>query len=226
MKIVIIIGGSVLMEDSNPKKFREYAKILRDLSKDHKIWIVIGGGKPAREYIALARSLGANEAQCDDIGIDVTRLNAKLLKIALGDSAYPEIAKNFQEALKFSESKKIVIMGGTEPAHSTDAVGAILAEFVDADILINLTSVDGFYDKDPKKYKDAKFYSKVTISKMLEVLDNKSMAGTYEFFDRTALDVVSRSKIKLKIANGKDPQNLLRVLKGEVGTTVIPKWGV
>lgn len=211
------------MEDSNPKKFREYAKILRDLSKDHKIWIVIGGGKPAREYIALARSLGANEAQCDDIGIDVTRLNAKLLKIALGDSAYPEIAKNFQEALKFSESKKIVIMGGTEPAHSTDAVGAILAEFVDADILINLTSVDGFYDKDPKKYKDAKFYSKVTISKMLEVLDNKSMAGTYEFFDRTALDVVSRSKIKLKIANGKDPQNLLRVLKGEVGTTVIPK---
>lgn len=58
---------------------------------------------------------------------------------------------------------------------------------------------------------------------MLEVLDNKSMAGTYEFFDRTALDVVSRSKIKLKIANGKDPQNLLRVLKGEVGTTVIPK---
>ncbi|ADP77712.1 uridylate kinase [Methanothermus fervidus DSM 2088] len=223
MKIVIIIGGSVLMEDSNPKKFREYAKILRDLSKDHKIWIVIGGGKPAREYIALARSLGANEAQCDDIGIDVTRLNAKLLKIALGDSAYPEIAKNFQEALKFSESKKIVIMGGTEPAHSTDAVGAILAEFVDADILINLTSVDGFYDKDPKKYKDAKFYSKVTISKMLEVLDNKSMAGTYEFFDRTALDVVSRSKIKLKIANGKDPQNLLRVLKGEVGTTVIPK---
>lgn len=160
MKIVIIIGGSVLMEDSNPKKFREYAKILRDLSKDHKIWIVIGGGKPAREYIALARSLGANEAQCDDIGIDVTRLNAKLLKIALGDSAYPEIAKNFQEALKFSESKKIVIMGGTEPAHSTDAVGAILAEFVDADILINLTSVDGFYDKDPKNIRMRNFIVK------------------------------------------------------------------
>lgn len=58
---------------------------------------------------------------------------------------------------------------------------------------------------------------------MLEVLDNKSMAGTYEFFDRTALDVVSRSKIKLKLQMEKDPQNLLRVLKGEVGTTVIPK---
>ncbi len=53
-------------------------------------------------------------------------------------------------------------MGGTEPAHSTDAVGSILAEFVGADLLINATSVDGLYDKDPKKYQDAKTLPEVT----------------------------------------------------------------
>ena len=46
-------------------------------------------------------------------------------------------------------------MGGTEPAHSTDAVAAILAEYVKADILVNLTSVDGMYTKDPNKFNDA-----------------------------------------------------------------------
>lgn len=62
--------------------------------------------------------------------------------------------------MKFSESKKIVIMGGTEPAHSTDAVGAILAEFVDADILINLTSVDGFMIKTQKNIRMRNFIVK------------------------------------------------------------------
>ena len=147
MKIVVAIGGSILLKEYDCKKFQEYSAILKDLSDEHELFVVIGGGKPAREYISVVRDLGAGEARCDDIGIEVTRINAKLMLSALGDAAYQRVPHNFQEALEFSASGKIIVMGGTEPAHSTDAVSAILAEYINADKLINLTSVDGMYTK-------------------------------------------------------------------------------
>ena len=147
MKIVVAIGGSILLKEYDSKKFQEYSVILKDLSKEHELYVVVGGGKPAREYIGVVRDLGAGEAQCDDIGIEVTRINAKLMLSALGDAAYQRVPHNFQEALEFSATGKIIVMGGTEPAHSTDAVSAILAEYIQADKLINLTSVDGMYTK-------------------------------------------------------------------------------
>ncbi|BAW31648.1 MAG TPA: UMP kinase [Methanothermobacter sp.] len=224
MKIVITIGGSVIMEKFNPKIFKEYARILTSLQDGNRIFIVVGGGNPARDYIRLARGLGANEAQCDNVGIEVTRLNAKMLIIALGENAYPIAPHNFNEVLQYSATGKIVVMGGTEPAHSTDAVGAILAELVDADILINLTSVDGFYDKDPHKYPDARLYKKITATEMLNRFKDKDWkAGTYEFLDLTAIHLIKRSNIKSIITNGKDPMNLIKALKGEVGTKIIPE---
>ncbi|MDI6881879.1 MAG: UMP kinase [Methanothermobacter sp.] len=224
MRVVITIGGSIIMKNFNPDMFKEYAKVLDHLKETNELFIVVGGGEPARDYIRLARELGANEAQCDNIGIEVTRLNAKMLILALGDRAYPVVPHNFNEALEYSATGKIIVMGGTEPAHSTDAVGAILAEFVDADILINLTSVDGFYDKDPLKYPDARLYKEITATEMLNLFKDKDWkAGTYEFLDLTAIHIIKRSNIKSIIANGKDPMNLIRALKGEVGTKVIPE---
>ena len=136
MKIVVAIGGSILLKDYDSTRFKQYSEILNDLTKEHEIFVVVGGGKPAREYIGVVRDLGAGEAQCDDIGIEVTRINAKLMLSALGDAAYQRVPHNFQEALEFSASGKIIVMGGTEPAHSTDAVSAILAEYVHADKLM------------------------------------------------------------------------------------------
>ena len=113
-------------------------------------------------------------------------------------------------------------MGGTEPAHSTDAVGSILAEFIGADLLINATSVDGLYDKDPNKYNDAKMYEKITPKEMMKVLNSKEIkAGTYEFFDMTAIQIINRSKIKTCIVNGKYPENILKAINGEIGTKIV-----
>ncbi len=225
MKIVIAIGGSILLKEYNCKKFQEYSSILKDLSKEHELFVVVGGGKPAREYIGVVRDLGAGEAQCDDIGIEVTRINAKLLLSALGDIAYQRVPHNFQEALEFSASGKIVVMGGTEPAHSTDAVSAILAEYINADQLINLTSVDGMYTKDPNKFDDAKLVSEITATDLLEFLSGKDVkAGTYEFFDTTAAQMIKRSKLQTVITNGYEPENLIKAINGEnVGTKVISK---
>lgn len=223
MKIVVALGGSILLNEYDYKKFQEYSEILKSLSNDHELFVVVGGGKPAREYINIVRELGAGEARCDDIGIEVTRINAKLLLTALGDVAYPKIPHNFQEAHEYSASGKIIVMGGTEPAHSTDAVSAILAEFIQADMLINLTSVDGMYTKDPNKYDDAELIEEITATDMMEFINgNDTKAGTYEFFDMTAIQMIKRSSLETIIANGYEPENLIKAIKGEkVGTRII-----
>ena len=223
MKIVVAIGGSILLKEYDCKRFQEYSRILKDLALEHELFVVVGGGKPARDYIGVVRDLGAGEAQCDDIGIEVTRINAKILLSALGDAAYQRVPHNFQEALEFSASGKIIVMGGTEPAHSTDAVSAILAEFVNADKLINLTSVDGMYTKDPNKFDDAELVPEITATELLEFLSGKDVkAGTYEFIDTTAVQMIKRSNLETVIANGFEPENLIRAVNGEkVGTRVI-----
>ncbi|MBQ6813214.1 MAG: UMP kinase [Methanobrevibacter sp.] len=223
MRIVAAIGGSILVQNYDGDKFKEYSDILKELSKEHEIFVVVGGGKPAREYIGVARELGAGEAKCDDIGIEVTRINAKLLLLALGNYAYQKVPNDFGKALEYSASGKIIVMGGTEPAHSTDAVSAILAEFVQADILVNLTSVDGMYTKDPKKFDDAELITEITASDMMEFIKNQDVkAGTYEFFDMTAIQMIKRSNLETVIANGNEPQNLFKAINGEkIGTRVI-----
>ena len=223
MRIVAAIGGSILLQDYNAERFKEYAKLLKEQSEEHEIFVVVGGGKPAREYIGVVRDLGAGEAKCDDIGIEVTRVNAKLLLLALGDAAYQKVPHNFQEALEYSATGKIIVMGGTEPAHSTDAVSAILAEYVQADLLINLTAVDGLYTKDPKKFDDAELIEEITASDMMGIISgNEVKAGTYEFIDMTAIQMIKRSNLETVIANGNEPQNLIKAIKGEkIGTRVI-----
>lgn len=222
MKIVITIGGSIIIKDHDYKKFRDYAEVLKDINEEHEIFVVVGGGTTARDYIGIARGLGVSEAVCDDIGIEVTRLNAKLLIAALGDYAYPVVPHNFREAMQFASSNRIVVMGGTEPAHSTDAVGSILAEFVGAELLINATSVDGLYNKDPNKYLDAKMFTEVKPSKMMELMSTKDIkAGTYEFFDMTAIQIIKRSGIKTVILNGGDANNIKTAITDKIGTTIL-----
>ncbi|MDR3223113.1 MAG: UMP kinase [Methanobrevibacter sp.] len=223
MRIVVAIGGSIIIKDKNHEKFYEYAEILKGLSKENELFIVVGGGIPAREYIKIARSLGVNEAQCDDIGIDVTRLNARLLIFALKEYAYQEVPHTFQEAMKVGLNGKIVVMGGTEPAHSTDAVGAILTEFINGDLFVNLTSVNGMYNKDPNKFDDAKLIEEITADEMLNFIKDKDVkAGTYEFMDMTAIQMIKRSSFQTVVTNGFYPENLTKAVKGEkIGTRII-----
>jgi uridylate kinase len=224
MRIVITLGGSVIIRDHDPQLFQDYAEVLKSINEEHDLFVVVGGGKTARDYIGIARGIGASEALCDDVGIDVTRLNARLLCMALSTFAYPRIPENFHQALEFVTSGRIVVMGGTEPAHSTDAVGSILAEFVGADLLINATSVDGLYDKDPKKHSDAKLFQEVTPSQMMGFLaGNEVKAGTYEFLDHTAIQIIKRSGIKTVILNGENPENIKKALKDRIGTLIIPE---
>jgi len=87
MLIVLSLGGSILAKNLDPDRFLKYAEVLRNVSKNHTLIVITGGGESARQYIGAARTMGADEVTCDYIGIEVTRLNARLLTAALGPDA-------------------------------------------------------------------------------------------------------------------------------------------
>ena len=85
MKIVFSIGGSIVAPEEVDRGFVEkLASLLRDVSAKNKIAVVVGGGRPARKKIEEARKKGLNEAACDLIGIDISRLNAVEVSRAFG----------------------------------------------------------------------------------------------------------------------------------------------
>ncbi|MHA2086117.1 MAG: UMP kinase, partial [Candidatus Thorarchaeota archaeon] len=226
MRTVLKLGGSLLYDDNGlilADRVRHYAKSLKSLVNDgHEFVVVVGGGKPARTFISAARELGANEAQCDWLGIKMARHNAELLCAALGDSAYPKIAETLDELEVAMCISKVVLMGGLTPGQSTNAVAALAAETVSAEMLLNATNVDGVYDKDPKK-SGARKLDKVKIGELKQILSGSgTRAGEYKLFDPVAIRVVERSKIKTIIFDGTEPQNLKRILKGEkIGSVVV-----
>ncbi|HET7324064.1 MAG TPA: UMP kinase, partial [Halococcus sp.] len=145
MKLVVSLGGSVLAP-RDPDRVGAHAAVIEDLaSEGHTIGAVVGGGTVAREYIHTARALGANEIELDQLGIDTTRLNARLLIAALSERAATSPARDYETAGAALRRGEVAVMGGVAPGQTTDAVSAALAEYVDADLLIYATSVPGVF---------------------------------------------------------------------------------
>ncbi len=221
--VVVKISGRII-SPQNIGLVKEYSRIIGSHhARGARIAVVVGGGATARTYIEAARSLGCSEAVLDIIGIDASRLNARLLIAGLGGNAHPLVPHNLAEFLQYWESGKIVVAGGFQPGQSTNAVAAVIAEAIGAERLVNATLVDGIYDKDPSKHRDAKLLERLSYRELREILQTSqtSLAGAYELFDPVALNVAERSGIKLVFINGWNPENLAKALRGEkVGTLV------
>ena len=220
-RIVISLGGSVLVPSLEKNHIREYATILKRLGEELRVFVVVGGGGEARRYIGVARKLGIDEATADELGIQVTRMNALLLAGALGEAAYPNIAESYRDAARFGESGKIVVMGGVIPGQTTDAVAALLAEKVRAGLVINWTSVDGIYSADPKKHKDAVRHSTLTPVELQAIIRGDRLeAGSNTVFDTLAAKIIGRSGIPLVVLDGRKPVDPRKAIRGKKGTLV------
>jgi len=219
--IVISIGGSVLLSDEADTTFlKKLTTLFKKISKEYRLFVVVGGGKISRQYIQLGRALGFDEDTLDVIGVDITRVNARIITTLLGNSN-KEIPHTVHEALKLDTP--IVVMGGTGPRHSTDTVGAELAEKTHAVRFVNATNVDGIYDKDPNKYKDAKQLKEIHIDQLIKKYGTTwKAAGSNVVMDEPSYKIIKRAKIPTAIVNGKRLDQLEQALIGQPfdGTTI------
>jgi uridylate kinase len=203
-------------------ELKRYARMLSEISEKVQPVVVAGGGKLARDYISTARSLGSDEASLDILGIEVSRLNARLMIIALGDQAYPVVPEDLEQVSKAVTAGKIVVTGGLHPGQSTNATAALIAEKVKASKFLNATDVNGIYDSDPNKNENARLFNEITVRRCIDLLASEdSAAGGYDLMDIVALKVIERSKIPTVVLKS-DPAVIKKAISHtDVGTRII-----
>ena len=220
-RIVIKLSGRIFSMD-NVKMLKDYASFLVKISKICQPIIIAGGGNIARHYITHARSSGADESTLDELGIEISRLNAKLLIYALKNKAYSHPPTTLQEVRHAVDDGLIVVAGGLHPGQSTNGTAALIAEKINAEQFLNATDVDGVYDRDPNKFKNAKKFKRIELRNLRNMLVHEdSLAGGYDLMDIVALKIIERSKIKTRILKA-DIKTLEKAIKGvDVGTEIV-----
>jgi uridylate kinase len=220
-RIVIKLSGRIFGMD-NAKMLKDYASFLVKISKVCQPIIIAGGGNIARHYITHARSSGADESTLDELGIEISRLNAKLLIYALKNKAYSHPPTTLQEVRHAVDDGLIVVTGGLHPGQSTNGTAALIAEKINAEQFLNATDVDGVYDRDPNKFKNAKKFKRIELKNLRNMLVHEdSLAGGYDLMDIVALKIIERSKIKTRILKA-DIKTLEKAIKGmDVGTEIV-----
>ncbi len=223
MKVVIRIGGSVVASPPDPVLISRYADLLRNLKKKgHDLIVVVGGGKIARDLIELAKKIELSAPDQDDLAISVSRLFAQLLARKVGGLGSNVVPISIPEVVQLLDGEKIVVMGGLRPGMTTDAVAAMVAETVGADLLVKATDQEGIYTKDPDKHPDAQKIDELSFDDLLGLFEeDKHKAGIHQILDPEAVRVLQRSKTRTVVVNGFKPENVLLAVKGKmVGTLV------
>jgi len=229
-RILLKISGEALIGKADfgidPKIMDNIANQVKTVMEMNvEIAIVIGGGNFWRGVAASAN--GMDRTTADYIGMLATIMNALGLQDALekkgvmtrvqSSITMQEIAEPFirRRALRHLEKKRVIIFaGGTgNPYFSTDTAAALRALEINAEILFKATKVDGVYDKDPKKYPDAKKYDELFF---MEVLDRD-----LRILDSTATSLCMENNLPVIVFDITKPGNVRDAVLGKkIGTLV------
>lgn len=227
-RILLKLSGEVLAGDKNTgidfNRVLELANEIKEVAElGVQIGIVVGGGNfwrgRSNEYMDRATS--------DYIGMLGTTMNTLALGDAFKQLDIPvrvqtavemrQIAEFYikDRAIRHLEKGRVVIFGcGTgSPFFSTDTAASLRAAEINADIVAKATKVDGVYDKDPKKFKNAKKYDEISY---LDVI-NKGL----KVMDTTAISLCMEEAIPILVFDILEKGNLKKaVLEMGVGTIV------
>lgn len=215
--IVISVGGSLI----NPGKInisflKDLKKLILKHAKKNKIILCTGGGKLARDYMATLHGFITQSI----MGVACTRLNAKLLALYIGNTN-KEIPTTEKEVKEMLQKYNVVVCGGLTPGKTSDSSTAEIAALLKAKIMINMTNVNGLYNKDPRKYKDATFIPRISHKEFKKIMDKvHEKPGQHFVLDSLAAKICREKKIKVIILKG--TKNLERYLAGKefVGTII------
>ncbi|MFX0013513.1 MAG: UMP kinase [Promethearchaeota archaeon] len=219
--ITFSLGGSIINPGEINKKFlKSFSIMIKELINQYKFMIVCGGGKVAREYIkGLPEEL--TEGERDYMGIAATWLNARLLSYYFKGYSSPILPTSVKNLMEHLQSYNIGVSGGFLTAIKTDEDAAILADLFGSPILVNVTNVDGIYDKDPNQYSDAKKYSNLTYYQFYEIVSPLSLkAGSNAPFTLIAAKICERTNIRVIITDA-NVEKIKKAIQGkDVGTVI------
>ena len=229
-RVLLKLSGEALMGDQgfgiDPQVVQRIAAEIKDVHDlGVQIAIVIGGGNIFRGLAASAQ--GFDRVSADHMGMLGTVINALALQDALEkmdvftrvQSAIEmrQVAEMFirRRAIRHLEKHRVVIFaaGTGNPYFSTDTTAALRAMEMKAEVLLKATKVEGIYDADPIKVKDAKFYSEISY---MEVLTQG-----LGVMDTTAISLCKDNQVPMIVFNIKTKGNIRRVIVGEkIGSLV------
>ena len=215
-RIILSLGGSLIVPDGVDAGFlKKFRKLIIDEVKNKKKFVIVcGGGKLNSKYNEASRKIiKLNNSELDWLGIHATRFNANFARILFGDSAYKEITVNPYQKIK--TPKPIIVAAGYEPGWSTDYDTTYLAKAYGSKKLINLSNIDYAYDKDPKKFKNARPIEKISWADFRKIVGNKWSPRMNKPFDPIAARAAEKLGLEVTILNGKDIGNLKKCLDGK-----------
>lgn len=229
-RILLKLSGEALMGDRpygiDPKRLAEYAKEIKQVvDRGIEVAIVIGGGNIFRGVAGASN--GMDRVQGDHMGMLATCINGLALQSALEDEGLhtrlqtaleiKEVAEPYikRKAIRHLEKGRVVIFGaGTgNPYFTTDTAAVLRAIEINADAILKGTRVDGVYDKDPEKNKDAVKFETISFKEVIQ----KGL----KVMDMTAFTLSEENKLPIIVFDMNTSGNLLKLISGEnIGTVV------
>ena len=222
-------GEALLGEKSHgvdPKRILAYSEEIKEIvNSGVEIAIVIGGGNIFRGVSDASN--GIDRVQADYMGMLATVINGLALQSSLEDlklqtrlqTAFKieAVAEPYikRKAVRHLEKKRVVIFsGGTgNPFFTTDSAAVLRAIEMNADVILKGTRVDGIYNNDPEKNKDAVKFKQISYD---EAIDKK-----LKVMDSTAFTLSKENELPIIVFNMNKPGNLKKIINGkEVGTIV------
>ncbi len=230
-RILLKLGGEALSGEGNsgidPQAVAYLADEIERVKKlGTEIAIVIGGGNFWRGNDPYAQSI--DRATADHMGMLATVMNALALQDALEKRGFETrvqsaiemraIAEPYirRRAMRHLEKGRIVIFGaGTgNPFFTTDTAAALRATEIEAEVLLKATKVDGVYDQDPLKFKDAKKFERLSFR------DAFMMDGV-RVMDDAAFAICREHNLPIVVLDLAQPGAIERAVRGEPIGTVI-----
>ena len=229
-RVLLKLSGEALLGEKSygvdPKRILAYSEEIKEIvDSGVEIAIVIGGGNIFRGVSGASN--GIDRVQADYMGMLATVINGLALQSSLEDlkvqtrlqTAFKieAVAEPYikRKAVRHLEKKRVVIFsGGTgNPFFTTDSAAVLRAIEINADVILKGTRVDGIYNNDPEKNKDAVKFKQISY--------DEAIAKKLKVMDSTAFTLSKENEIPIIVFNMNKPGNLKKIINGkEVGTIV------
>ena len=229
-RILLKLSGEALMGNHkhgiDPLRLDDYAKQIKEVQKEGiEIAIVIGGGNIFRGVSGSSK--GMDRVQADYMGMLATVINGLALQASLEDNDVPTrlqtaikieaIAEPYikRKATRHLEKGRVVIFGcGTgNPFFTTDSAAVLRAIEINADVILKGTRVDGIYDEDPEKNKNAVKFDSLSFDEVLK--------RGLKVMDTTAFTLSQENNLPIIVFDMNTKGNLKKIINGEaIGTKV------